>query len=69
MSKTTRSHIECLFMDKWTIPYGIPTHMLMDNGKPFVTMLFKKLCTFRGMKYLTTRAYHPPKMDRKKDLI
>lgn len=56
-SNKTASQIASLFIDFWTMPYGKPTHMLMDYRTWFVNNLFEMLCALLRTKHLTTTAY------------
>lgn len=56
-SKTIASHTASLFMESWTIPYGIPDHVLTDNGTHFISKYFQLLCLVLGTKRLAATWY------------
>lgn len=58
-SKTTATNVANVFLDQCIVPYGIPDYSLADNGPEFVSKFLATLCTFLGLKNLTTTAYHP----------
>lgn len=56
--RTTASHIAYLFTYDWNTPYGIPTHVLLDNWMAFVSEFFESIFVFLFTKYFTTMSYH-----------
>lgn len=58
-SQATSTLIVNIFFDQWIISYGIRSFQLTDNDTKFVSKFFATLCSFLGVKHLTTTAYHP----------
>ena len=58
-AKITAPVVAAVVLEHWVIPYGIPNHILSDNGSQFVSKFFSALCAFLGAKLTTTTAYHP----------
>lgn len=58
MSNMKALHIASLFQDSWLAPYRTPEHILMDKKAQFMSKFFELLCSFLGLKLLTTTAYH-----------
>jgi hypothetical protein len=49
---------EC-FINQWTYIYGVPSHLLSDQGTEFCNKLLKEVCTILRINRLTTTPYHP----------
>lgn len=48
----TYSPIETL--DHWIVSFDIPSNLQVDNGKQFVTKFFASVCSYLGIRILTT---------------
>lgn len=57
--RTTATHAANVFFDHCVISHDISTFLLIDNGPQFVRKFFATICTYLGVKHLTTMAYHP----------
>lgn len=51
-----------IFFHHWIVTYGISPILRWENGPQFVRKFLEPLCTFLGVKHLTTTAYHPESM-------
>lgn len=47
------------FVQKIITRYGVPSKLLTDQGRNFVSALFKGVCTLLGVQKLQTTPYHP----------
>lgn len=47
------------FVHKIITRYGVPKRLLTDQGRNFVSSLFKGVCTLLGIQKLRTTPYHP----------
>lgn len=47
------------FVTKIITRYGVPKRLLTDQGRNFVSTLFKSTCTLIGVKKIQTTPYHP----------
>lgn len=56
--KTTSTKFGNVFLGRWLFPYGLPDHLLTENGLQFLRRLFAKLCGFPGLEHLTPTANH-----------
>ena len=59
LATTTAPVVAEAFLDYWVYPYGMPNYLLTDNGTQFVSKFFETICSYLGIKHLTTTAYHP----------
>ena len=59
MKSTTAPQVADAFIEHWVIPYGMPRHMLTDNGPQFIAKFFEAVCLLLKTKHVTTTAYHP----------
>lgn len=57
-STKTAPHMAVIFLDCSKISYGIPCYILTDRGPQFVSRFVASVCSFLGVKSLTTMAYH-----------
>lgn len=57
-SSTSLPPIAKGFLSSWTIPFNIPTHMLMVKGVQLTRKLFEALCTRPGVRHFTMIAYN-----------
>lgn len=48
------------FVHKIITRYGVPKRLLTDQGRNFISALFKGVCTLLGVKKIQTTPYHPP---------
>lgn len=48
-----------MFLNRWSILYGIPGNQLSENGVHFVSKFFYVYCTLVVVKKVTTTAYYP----------
>ena len=46
-------------LEHWILPYGLPKHVLSDNGPQFVGKVFTTIRTMLRLKHDKTLAYHP----------
>lgn len=46
-------------MDAWISRYGVPSDLVSDQGRQFVSSLWRHLMTTLGISSSTTTAYHP----------
>ena len=46
-------------LEHWILPYGLPKHVLSDNGPQFVGKVFTTIRTMLSLKHDKTLAYHP----------
>lgn len=51
-------HIANKFFDHLTVPYGIPTNTLPDNGLQFLRNFLATMCVRLSVENLMTTAYH-----------
>ena len=59
LKSTTAPVVADAFVTHWVIPYGMPSHLLSDNGPQFVAKFFEAVCLLLGLNHVTTTAYHP----------
>ena len=46
-------------LEHWILPYGLPKHVLSDNGPQLVGKVFTTIRTMIRLKHDKTLAYHP----------
>ena len=46
-------------LEHWILPYGVPKHVLSDNGPQFVGKVFTTIRTMLRLKHDKTLAYRP----------
>ncbi len=59
LRQTTATHIANVLIDEVICRYGIPLHILSDNGPQFISHLFNAICTALGITHKFTANYHP----------
>lgn len=59
MRSITSTDIANILTNEVLSRYGLPKHIVSDNGPQFVSNIFKCLCTTLGMKQNLTANYHP----------
>lgn len=55
----TGEQITRAFLENHIKLFGIPATVITDNGKPFLSNEFKKICEQYSIKHVTTTPYHP----------
>ena len=56
---TTASAIADAFLKGWVYRFGVPTHVITDQGSQFTGHVMAQLCKALGIKRRRTSAYHP----------
>jgi transposase InsO family protein len=59
LRQTTATHIANVLIDEVICRYGVPLHILSDNGPQFISHLFNEVCTALGITHKLTANYHP----------
>ncbi|CAF4531871.1 unnamed protein product [Rotaria sp. Silwood2] len=59
MKSTTSNDIANILTNEIFSRYGLPKHIVSDNGPQFVSNLFKNFCNILGIKQNLTANYHP----------
>lgn len=59
ISSITASNVAKHLVDTWFSRYGIPDHIITDQGAQFESSLFTNLSTSFGFKHIHTTSYHP----------
>ncbi|CAF2053934.1 unnamed protein product [Rotaria magnacalcarata] len=59
LKSTTSDDIANILTNEIFSRYGLPKHIVSDNGPQFVSNLFKNLCNMLGIKQNLTANYHP----------
>lgn len=57
-SKQTTTNVASVFLDHCITLYGIPNHLLANNGLPFLSKIFATLCGFLELKHPKKTTYH-----------
>ncbi|CAF3407954.1 unnamed protein product [Rotaria socialis] len=59
LKSTTSNDIANILTNEIFSRYGLPKHIVSDNGPQFVSNLFKSFCDMLGIKQNLTANYHP----------
>ncbi|CAF1652766.1 unnamed protein product [Rotaria magnacalcarata] len=59
LRQTTATHIANILIDEIICRYGVPLHILSDNGLQFIAHLFNEICANLGINRKFTANYHP----------
>ncbi|CAF1432643.1 unnamed protein product [Rotaria sordida] len=59
LKSTTSTDMVNILMNEVFSRYGLPQHIVSDNGPQFVSNLFKNFCDTLGIKQNLTANYHP----------
>ncbi|CAF4231076.1 unnamed protein product [Rotaria sp. Silwood2] len=59
LKSTTSTDMANILMNEVFSRYGLPQHIVSDNGPQFVSNLFKNFCDTLGIKQNLTANYHP----------
>ena len=54
-----------LCLSKWFSQYGIPVHLISDNGTQFTSEEFENFIKTLGIKHIQTAAYHQGSNDQR----
>ena len=55
----TEATIACLLVEEIVSHHGVPTEILSDRGKAFLSSLMKEVVKLLGIHQCNTTAYHP----------
>lgn len=55
----TAEHVAKAFVEEIITRHGVPTRLLTDQGRNFVSSLMKEICKNLGIKKIQTTPYHP----------
>lgn len=56
-AQTSATHVSNILLEHWSIPFGIPSYVLTDDGPQFVIKRFAAIYKYLGVKYVTETAY------------
>ena len=59
LSNISASNVAKHLVQTWIACYGIPNHIITDQGTQFESSLFDSLSTSFGLKHIHTTTYHP----------
>ena len=59
LKSTTSIEVSKILMNEVFSRYGLPKHIVSDNGPQFISNLFKNFCNTLGIKQNLTANYHP----------
>jgi hypothetical protein len=59
LRQTTATHFANVLIDEVICRYGVPLHILSDNGPQFISHWFNEICRALGITHKLTANYHP----------
>jgi len=59
LSNISAANVANHLVQTWISRYGVPNHIITDQGTQFESSIFEALSTFFGIKHVHTTTYHP----------